>query len=109
MKRKAKTQTFTQEEVDKLLKEKMDEFIKDRMAWIHIANGETYIGYNVLDATTYEAMNLLEQLLKLMGVGYATHFPFQDDEEYYLVIHGEDKDRADFIQKFIDNNYKLKW
>ena len=42
-----------------------------------------------------------------MGIEYSVKMPAREDEAYYLIIEGEDKARADFIQKFIDNGYKL--
>ena len=44
-----------------------------------------------------------------MGIKYSIKYPFGEDKKYYLIIDGEDKERAKFIQKFINNGYKLSW
>lgn len=111
----AKKAKMSQEEIDRLIKEKLEEhdrkFKEEHTPWISLKYGNTYVGYNVYDYMTEEAMIRLEKLLELMNVKYSIRVPFSCDEDksFYLLIKGEDKARADFIQKFFDSGYKLSW
>lgn len=98
-----------QEQIDKKIAEYVKEYEKKHTAWVVLKNGNTYIGCDVYDTVTEIIISNLRQLIKLMGIEYSIKYPFADDIEYYLVIEGEDKARADFINKFIDNGYKLSW
>jgi hypothetical protein len=44
-----------------------------------------------------------------MGAKFSAKYPFGEDESYYFILEEEDKERAEFIQKFFDNGYKLSW
>lgn len=112
MERKKKT-TLSQEELGRLMEETIkkyeEEYKKQHTAWITLKNGYTYIGYDVCDYITEKLMFSLKKLIELMSVPYSTSYPFNEDEEYYIVLNGEDTARARFIQKFFDNGYKLSW
>lgn len=101
--------TEIQEEVDRTIAEYVKEYEKKHTAWVVLKNGYTYVGCDVYDTVTGTIISCLKQLVKLMDVEYSVKYPFADDEEYCLVIEGEDKARAEFIKKFIDNGYKLSW
>jgi hypothetical protein len=106
MKRKT---VITQEEIDKMLEEKMEEYRLQHTAWVVLKNGYTYIGFDVCDYITELLMNDLIKLVLLMGQTYSIKYPFGDDKEYYISLTGEDGSRAKFIRNFIANNYKLSW
>ena len=78
-------------------------------AWIHLEQGNTYVGFDTYDIITEMLMGYLEKLMELMIVEYSISVPFGDDKKYYFVIEGEDVKRNKFIQNFIDNGYKLSW
>lgn len=101
--------TYTQEDIDKLLAERLKEYETERTAWIEMKHGYTYVGYNVLDQITEHSMEYLRMLLRLMNVDFSIKHPFGEDKQYYLILKGEDKARAEFIQKFFDNGYRLNW
>ena len=110
MKITIKTKEFlSQEEINKLMEEKRKEYIKQHTAWIYLKNGNTYIGYDVLDYMTKNLMFSLRKLIELMDVKYSIKYPFGDNKSCYIIIEGEDEIRAEFIQKFFDNGYKLTW
>lgn len=98
-----------EEEVNKLLAEKMKEFEKQHTAWIQLKYGNTYVGYDVCDIVTERLMMRLKTLIDMMGIEYSMVFPYGENEELYIMFNGEDKERADFIQKFFDNGYRLSW
>lgn len=100
---------LTQEEIDRLVKEKTDEYFKKHTAWIRLKYGNTYVGFDVCDIITEKLICRIRTLFELMGVKYSISYPFDIDKSYYFIIDGEDKARAEFIQKFIDNGYKLSW
>lgn len=112
MGRKKKT-ALSQEELDRLMEETVkkyeEEYEKQHTAWITLKNGYTYIGYDVCDYITEKLMFSLKKLIELMGVSYSTICSFNEDEEYYIILDGEDTTRAEFVQKFFDNGYKLSW
>lgn len=99
----------TQEEINKLVEERAKEYEKQHTAWVVLGYGNTYVGYDICDHITQNLMVYLRKLMELMHVEYSIKYPFGDDREYYLILEGEDKARADFIQKFFDNGYKLSW
>ena len=102
----------TTEEIDKLVKEKLkqyaEEFVQNHKALVITNNGNTYISFKTYDYIVQEAVGRLCKLLDLIGIeSYATYYP--DYRKYGIVIDGDDANRAAFIQKFIDDNYVLKW
>ena len=105
----SKKTRITQEEVDKMLEEKLREYERDRTAWVVLKNGYTYVGYNVADYVTDRLMDSVIKLIELMGVEFSIKYPFGEDKEFYVTIEGEDEARAEFIHKFLNNNYKLSW
>ena len=100
---------ITTEQIDELVCEKIKEYEKQHLAWIDLKHGNTYIGFDVYDYVTEKSMSKLKQLLDFMCVKYAVYYPFMGDGKSYLILEGEDKARADFIQKYIDNGYRLSW
>lgn len=106
MARKAKS-IISNEDIEKLLKEKINEYASQHNVWIHLKNGYTYIGYDICDTITEKLMIYLVNLIRLMGIEYSVKMPAREDKAYYLIIEGEDKARAGSIQKFVNNGYKL--
>ena len=104
----AKKEIYDQEEIDKLVQERLQEYQQLHVARIILVNGNTYISYGIRNYITEQAMYHLFKLLELMKVEYRTNIPMEG-ESLFIVIDGEDADRAAFIQKFIDNGYKLSW
>lgn len=98
-----------QEMIDIKLKEYMENFKKKHTPWIILKYGCTYVGYDIKDHITEDLMADLRKLLELMGVKFSAKYPFGEDESYYFILEEEDKERAEFIQKFFDNGYKLSW
>ena len=108
MARKRNTVT-TQEDIDKLLAEKIQEYEKQHTAWIILRYGNTYVGYDICDQLTQRLMVRLRTLMELMEEEYSIKPPFGEDKEYYIILKGEDEARAKFIQQFFDNGYKLRF
>lgn len=98
-----------QEIINKKMAEYVADFEKKHTAWITLKYGCTYVGYDVYDHITECLMNDLRKLLQLMDVEFSIKYPFGDDESYYLILEGEDGERAEFIRKFFDNGHKLSW
>lgn len=98
-----------QEAIDNRLAEYAREFEKKHTAWVVVKNGHTYVGFDVHDNITEPLMCLLRKLMELMDIKASIKYPWGDDEEYYFIIEGEDKTKAEYINKFIDNGYKLIW
>lgn len=104
--------TIDKAEVDRLVSERLEEerqkFIDDCIPVISMNYGNTYITIKRYDIDTYQIAEKIRQLLDMMGVDYVQSMIMMG-REYYFCIHGEDADRAAFIQKFIDNGLKLSW
>lgn len=75
---------------------------------IGIKDGDTYIVFPVWDEVNFRHKGKICNLLDLIESKYY-YIGYVDDGNYYLVVYGEDKERAALIQKFIDNDYKLMW
>lgn len=104
---------FTQEEIDVMIAERLkeyeEEFIEDHTAKVEIKYGNIYVVFNVQDSFTEKSMIKIKTLLDLMKVKYSINIPILSESgHYYLtIINDDDKAKADFIQKFIDNGYIL--
>ena len=97
------------EEVDRIVQEKLEEYQQRHIAKVEMKYGNTYISYGTYDYITKRGMYVLQKLFGLMGLECSMYIPFGKDDKYYVSIDGEDQERAAFIQKFIDNGYKLSW
>lgn len=98
-----------QEMFNKKWEEYVENFTNKHTPWIILKYGCTYVGYDIKDQITEDLMVDLRKLLELMGAKFSIKYPFGEDESYYFILEEEDKDRAEFIQKFFDNGYKLSW
>lgn len=101
-------------EVNKRLEEARKQWKVDHTPVIKMNYGNTYISVNKYDYEPMYVMNKILTLLQLMNVEYSTSaivVNFDDNKEnnYYVIINGEDAERATFIQRFIDNGYVLNW
>lgn len=105
----AKKEFYDQTEIAKLVEEKRKEYEQSHIAKIEMKYGNTYISFGVRDCITSQYFNILKGLLGLMGEEISMHVPFDTREGFYLILKDENADRAAFIQKFIDNRYKLSW
>ena len=97
-----------QAEIDRLVQEKRKEYEQFHLAKIEMKYGNTYISYGMRDYITENMAYHLQKLFDLMKVRFSTNIPI-DNTEFYYILEGEDECRAQFIQKFIDNGYKLEW
>lgn len=96
--------------IDELVKQKMKEYACRHKFKVETKYGNTYIFCEEHDYITHDTdKKKLIQLLELMEVEYTVQCSYLENEHFSLIISGEDKSRADYIQKFIDNGYKLKW
>lgn len=105
-------QHIDKEEVNRLVQEKLEEWHQKHIAKIEMKYGNTYISYGICDDIAYKGMYKLQKLSELMGLEYLVYVPFGEEKENdrcYISIKGEDQERTTFIQKFIDNGYKLSW
>ena len=101
---------ISQEEYNEYLQFKMEkaakQFEEEHKFKVYTYNGRTYITCKVKDYIARNCESYLIRLLQLMDIGYAV---LSTLDEYGLSIEGDDQSKAAFIQKFIDDGYKLKW
>ena len=103
---------LTEEEIDILIAEQLKKyekkFIEDHTAKVEMKYGNIYVVFNIQDSFTEKSMIKIKTLLDLMQIEYTvSNSIFSESGHFYLIITDEDKAKADFIQKFIDNGYKL--
>lgn len=103
------TQEKINAEVERKLAEARAKWMEDHTPKISMKFGNTYIVFAEFDYITQTAMEGIHSLLNLMSVAYSTCYPFADDRTFSTIINGEDTERTAFIQKYIDNNYRLDW
>ena len=94
-------------DIDELVKEKMKQYQLDHTFKVETKYGNTYVFCNVYDYITQRAEEKLRSLFYLMNVEYSIQAAILQD--FCFILKGEDKERADYIQKFISNGYVLKW
>ena len=109
MARKKKVE-IDQEQYNEYIQMKMEEaakqFEEEHKFKAYTFDGRTYITCKIEDYITRECESYLIRLLQLMDIKYTF---LKTLEEHGLSIDGDDPDRAVFIQKFIDDGFKLKW
>lgn len=105
-----KKEEFDMEEFNRKCLEQLEEynkqFIEEHLFKVYTFGGRTYITCKTRDYITRNCEVSLSKLLQLMDIEYVHH---NIPDDYGLAIDGDDSDRAAFIQKFIDDGYKLKW
>lgn len=109
-------QKINQEEIDLIVQQKMKEyekqFIEEHKANISMKHGNTYISFKKYDHVTEKLIKKLEVLFDLMQIEFTWSFfgkNFDQENDFVFYLEKEDKERAEFIQKFINNGYKLTW
>ncbi len=91
--------------IDELVKQAMLEYQQAHTTKIVRKYGNTYV--TVYREDVYEKMQILFDLMQIQySVDLTKWF---SDEKIVFMISGDDEKRADFIQKFIDNRYRLTW
>lgn len=97
-------------EVDRIYEITTEYYENKYKALLVFENGCIHIKYNTYDTITNCMVDSLKKLIELMDIKeYYINYPFDRTREYSIVIKGEDKAKAEFIRKFIDNGYKLIW
>ena len=99
----------SQEEFDKLFEEKMKEYEERHKFKVETKYGNTYIFCEEYDYITQKLEIELSNLFHLMDIEYSIQPKIFDMEHFSFIIDGDDNARAEYIQKFIDNGYRLKW
>lgn len=94
--------------IDELVAEELKRYKAEHQPRILMKYGNTYVTvYTTFDE---KSAKRLESLFELMNVNYSVDLTkFYEKEEVTFMFSGEDENRAKFIQKFIDNKYRLIW
>ena len=94
--------------IDELVAEELAKYKSEHQPKINMKYGNTYVTiYPIFSDTPAER---LKSLFELMGLKYSVDLTnFDEDNEVTFMFSGEDENRANFIQKFIDNKYRLIW
>ena len=99
----------SQEEFERLFEYKMKEYEKRHKFKVETKYGNTYIFCEEYDYITQSSERELRNLFHLMDVEYSIQYNIFDDGFFSFIIDGDSKVRAEYIQRFIDNGYRLKW
>lgn len=97
--------SFEKEDFDEILARELAKFSEQHKAKVTCAHGNTYISFGVSDYITENFMYSITKLLDLMQANYA----FVYAENPMLSINGENQQMKNFIQKFINDGYILKY
>ena len=98
----------TKKNIDELVAEAMDKYKQEHQPRILMKYGNTYV--TVYPIFSDRPAERLKTLFELMNINYSVDLTHWDEEnEVTFMFSGEDESRAKFIQKFIDNHYKLSW
>lgn len=104
---KAKSK-MTDEELDRLLVEKMADYEDRHTFKVEMKYGNTYVFCPEYDYITQLLIAKIENLLDLMNVEYYIQPKFGHND-FSFVFKGENQDLANYIRKFIEDGYRLKW
>ena len=94
-------------DIDALVKEKMKQYELDHTFKVETKYGNTYVFCKEYDYITQKSEEKLRSLFHLMNVEYYIQPAIL--QNFSFILEGEDRERADFIQRFINNGYILKW
>lgn len=94
--------------VEEKLKEERQKFVNDHTFVVETKHGNTYISVNKYDYISEVLIDKIGKLFDLMNIDYAISL-IVFGKEFFFSIEGDNQDRVAFIQKFIDNGYKLSW
>lgn len=103
-----------EEEINKLLKEKLEKYADNHTFKIKVENGNTYVYCNDYDFITQKLQQRLSGYFDLSDIDYSISLGFDNTSDIFsnygftFIIDGEDISRIRHIQKFIDNNYTMK-
>lgn len=106
---KKKFQADVNAEIEAMLAEAEEKWKEDHAPKISMKYGNTYISFRLFDHITQTAMSTIHLLLRLMRIKFSVSFPFSEDDSYFTMFEGEDSARAEYIQRFVDNGYRLDW
>lgn len=95
-----------EQNIDELVKKALQEYNDSHKTKVETKYGNTYV--TVYEDSIYA---YLEKLFKLMKIRYSVDLQeyFSDDGKIVFNIDGDDANRAAFIQKFVNNGYRLTW
>ena len=109
-----KKEIISQEELNRLVNEKMKEYIKSITPTVKVVNDNIWI--KNISLVEGEIFDRLRNLLILLNIAFATHYDIAQTENCFaprkaidFVLPVGDPDLASYIQSFIDNGYALDW
>jgi hypothetical protein len=98
----------TKKSIDELVAEEMERYKQAHQPKILMKYGNTYV--TVYPIYSDRPAERLKSLFELMNLNYSVDLTkWDEDNEVTFMFSGEDENRAKFIQKFIDNHFKLTW
>lgn len=98
----------TKKNIDELVAEAMENYKQEHQPRILMKYGNTYV--TVYPIYSDKPAERLRTLFDLMNLNYTVDLTRLDEyEEVTFMFSGEDENRVKFIQKFIDNHYRLSW
>ena len=115
-----KNPTTSQVDLDRMFKERMKQFQEQRTAKVTAHDKKTYISFAVHDFVTETSAKEITKLLDLMRVKYQVFTKYisanepengndNTEDAITIEIEADDSAIAEYIQRFIDNNYTLTW
>lgn len=100
---------------DVIMNEYLERYRKSHATKIETKYGDTYVSFEKIDFVTERYIEKLKQLFKLMELEYSvsmsknSQFDASVENEFCFIIFNEDAKKTEFIEKFIDNGYRLTY
>lgn len=93
--------------IEKKLEEKLEEYAQKRIPTVEVKNGNTYIKVEEYDHVSFASMQKIWKLLSMMGL--EEEIWCDPNNGFSYGIKGDNQKRAAYIQRFINDGYKLTW
>lgn len=111
-----KNPPIPQEEIDRLVKLEMEKRRAQHTPKITTQESKTFISFDEWDDISDATAQRIIKLLDLMGIKHDPVMSNKPDSDGFgftptvtIEIDGNNPKIADYVQKFIDNNYTLPW
>jgi hypothetical protein len=105
----AMTKDEIEKKAEEILLANRQKWIEEHTFRVSYKYGNTYITCKIYDNHSEEAIFPLKDLLNLMGIDFWMEggYTFSYYSTFGCAFHGENHAVGDFIQKFIDNGYRI--
>ena len=95
------------EEIERRVQEKIAEHEKRYTPTVECKYGQTFVSFEAYSSVSWKRYERIYLLLKVMDIDFVGSL-CSLEKPFFLSIKGENEKLAEFIRRFIDNEYVLK-